>query len=93
MGPGDASSAPAEIQTGSEQTGGPKSSDRSSAHGPAASADFTGAGDPPGDTTVVGANPAVWLLGGSVALLVGGLALLVIALGRGTRGGMPAREP
>ena len=93
MRPADASSSPAEIQTGSEQTSGPKSSDRSGAYGPEASAYFAGAGDPPRDSTVIVANPAVWLLGGSVALLVGGLALLVIAFRRGPRGGMPTREP
>jgi hypothetical protein len=92
-GPVDASSAPAEVQTGSEQTGGPKSSDRSGAYGPVASAYLTGGDDPPRDSTVVGANPAGWLLGGSVALLIAGLALLVIALRRSPHGGIPTREP
>ena len=79
----DATSGPAEIQTGPQQTGGPKSSDRTGAFGPASSAYAT-----PGDNlsardnAAAQPNPAVWLLVGSVGLLVAGLALLVIALRR-----------
>lgn len=83
-GPADESAAPAEIQTGAEQTGGPKSSDRSDASGPESSAYATEIDNPaPRDDAAVDPNPVVWLLGGSAALLVAGIGLLAVAFRRG----------
>jgi hypothetical protein len=91
IGPTD-TSGPAEIQTGPQQTGGPKSSERTGAFGPESTGDAAGMDQPPADTAAGGANPAVWLLVGSVSLLVAGIALLVISLRRGREGGSPTPD-
>lgn len=95
-GSGDASSGPAEIQTGSHQSSEPKSSERTGAFGPKPSAAPVDGGSDGGDpmatdSSAAQANPAAWLLAGSVGLLVAGIALLVIALRRGRGSG--ARDP
>jgi hypothetical protein len=70
-GPAAATEAPAEAQYGPQQSGDAKASDRSAAVVPGSSTYAT-----------QGVNPVVWLLGGSVVLLVAGLGLLVVAIRR-----------
>jgi hypothetical protein len=73
-------SAPAELQAGGTQPG-PKSSTTDTAFGPMATVESTraGAGGDRDLTAVRGTNPALWLLGGSVALLLVGIGLLLVA--------------
>lgn len=80
-----ASNAPAELQTGEGQpVSGPKSSDRTSAYEPQSSAYATQVDTPtPRDTAAVDSNPSMWLLVGSVALLVAGVVLLFVTFRRG----------
>lgn len=87
-----ASGAPMENQAGVQEPG-PKSTDLSIAMGPAPTAGAAATRlDTQRDAIVpaAGPNTATWLLGGSAALLVGGLALLFVTFRRGRRGG--ARE-
>ncbi len=81
-GPSDSTGAPGAL-TGAGETG-PKASDRSAELGPLAT-DLDRESQRPGaiDSATVDANPAIWLLGGSVALLIAGIVLLVIAFRRG----------
>lgn len=79
----EATSAPAGVRPGAEETG-PKSSDLSVAAGPASTAYAveTDSATPRDATAAPGANPAAWLLGGSVVLLLAGLVLLFITFRR-----------
>ena len=87
-----ASQAPEQIQIGAEGTG-PKASDRSAAYVPAPS---TVAGETdtptPRNSAALDSNPVVWLLGGSVVLLIAGLVLLVVAFRRGRTGDARTRD-
>ncbi|MEO5703512.1 MAG: hypothetical protein ABIZ52_00595, partial [Candidatus Limnocylindrales bacterium] len=86
-----ATAAPVEM-SGAEQPG-PKSSDRTTAYGPYATAVVTESSNPATtDSAAVDSNPAVWLLGGSFALLVAGLVLLVVAFRRGRTSGSSTRD-
>lgn len=95
------SSAGPEVQGGlagaSPEPGPPKASDRT-AYGPAASTLFSslapgGNSEPaeyaPGDAP----NGLPWLFGASIALLIAGVGLLLIALRRGRRSGVRSQGP
>ena len=87
-----ATNAPAQVQTGEAQTG-PKSSDRSAAYGPEATRDTTPVDDPtPGDTAAADSNPAIWLIAGSVALLVAGVVLLFLTFRSGRGNSLRTRD-
>lgn len=76
-------SAAAEFQTDSGSPDDPKSTGRSAAIAPGSTGtppDLTNGA--PGDTASTAANPAMWLLGTSVFLVVAGLALVVVAIRR-----------
>ncbi len=78
-----ASTAPAEIYTGAGNPAGPKASDRNVAIVPELTSPTSQAdGDAPFDVASAGVNPAIWLLGTSVLLLVAGIGLLVLAIRR-----------
>lgn len=90
-GPGGASAAPGAI-TGTGQTG-PKASDRAAELGPLATEFARESGTPSTiDSAELDTNPAAWLLGGSVALLIAGVALLLIAFRRGRTGDSRTRD-
>lgn len=83
---------PEHIDAGAEQTG-PKASQRSGAFGPLA----TDLGREPEtsaavDSAALDSNPVVWLLGGSLVLLIAGLVLIVTAFRRGRTGGSRTRD-
>lgn len=84
----DATNAPAEMQSGGTQPDGPKASGDTE-FGPAASG---GTGrtdaDPPieRDLASTGWTPQAWLLGGSVAILLAGVLLLIVSFRRGGSG-------
>ena len=79
------SGAPADIEAGGPQPG-PKASTKDTAYEPLATGDATRAGS--GDERDFGAagpRPAAWLLGGSIAVLLAGIGLLLVAGRRGRR--------
>lgn len=78
-----ATSAPAEVQSGAGTPADPKASDRNVALVPeSTTATSQVGGDSAFDSTSVGVNPAIWLLGASVLLLVAGVSLLVVTIRR-----------
>lgn len=81
--PAAASNAPVENQPGPGSASDPKASDRNFALVPESTgATSQAGGDSPFDVTSPQVNPAIWLLGASVLLLVAGLGLLVLAIRR-----------
>jgi hypothetical protein len=80
-----APNAPAEIQSGAAQPG-PKASSTDAAFGPIATDDGTRTGaDGERDLGSAGSSPIAWLLLGSFAMLLAGVALLFVAVRRGRR--------